>query len=61
MCTAATTTIVQARRVVPLGDIPPEQVMTPGIFVDRIVEVPNPGSERAMIHEGIRYKAGDSA
>ena len=61
MCTAAKTTIVQARRIVPLGDIPPEQVMTPGIFVDRIVEVPNPGSERAMIHEGILYKAGDSA
>jgi len=60
MCTAAKTTIVQARRIVPLGDIPPEQVITPGIFVDRLVEVPNPGSEREMIHEGIRYKAGDS-
>ena len=33
---------VQARRIVDLGVIPPEQVMTPGIFVDRIVEVSNP-------------------
>ena len=35
-------TIVQASRIVDLGDIPPEQVVTPGIFVDRIVEVANP-------------------
>jgi 3-oxoadipate CoA-transferase, alpha subunit len=42
MAMAAALTIVQARRVVDLGDIPPEQVITPGIFVDRIVEVANP-------------------
>jgi 3-oxoadipate CoA-transferase alpha subunit len=35
-------TIVQARRIVDLGAISPEQVVTPGIFVDRVVEVPNP-------------------
>lgn len=61
MCTAAETTIVQARRIVPLGDIPPEQVVTPGIFVDRIVEVSSPGSEREMIEKDFRYKAGDGA
>ncbi|MEX2453908.1 MAG: 3-oxoacid CoA-transferase subunit A [Rhodospirillaceae bacterium] len=60
MCTAAETTIVQARRIVPLGDIPPESVVTPGIFVDRVVEVSDPVSERAMIESGIHYKAGDS-
>lgn len=42
MAMAADLTIVQARRVVDLGGIPPEQVVTPGIFVDRVVEVPNP-------------------
>jgi 3-oxoadipate CoA-transferase alpha subunit len=42
MAMAAGLTIVQARKVVDLGDIPPEQVMTPGIFVDRVVEVRNP-------------------
>ena len=42
MAMAADLTIVQARRIVDLGVIPPEQVMTPGIFVDRIVEVSNP-------------------
>ncbi len=40
MATAASLTIVQAQHIVELGDIPPEHVMTPGIFVDRVVHVP---------------------
>ncbi|MCR2824359.1 3-oxoacid CoA-transferase subunit A [Microbacterium sp. zg.Y909] len=39
MATAATTTIAQVDEVVPLGDIDPERVVTPGIFVDRVVAV----------------------
>lgn len=39
MATAATTTIVQVREVVETGEIDPELVVTPGIYVDRIVEV----------------------
>jgi 3-oxoadipate CoA-transferase alpha subunit len=42
MAMAADLTIVQASRIVDLGAIPPEQVVTPGIFVDRVVEVSNP-------------------
>lgn len=42
MCTAATTTIVQVARIVPLGSIDPEHVVTPGIFVSRVVEVSHP-------------------
>jgi len=42
MAMAAELTIVQARRTVELGTIPPEQVVTPGIFVDRIVEISDP-------------------
>lgn len=42
MAMAAELTIVQARKVVDLGSIAPEQVVTPGIFVDRIVEISNP-------------------
>ena len=42
MAMAAELTIVQASRIVDLGGIPPEQVMTPGIFVDRVVEIANP-------------------
>ena len=42
MAMAADLTTVQTRRFVDLGAIAPEQVVTPGIFVDRIVEVPHP-------------------
>lgn len=39
MATAATTTIAQVDEVVPLGAIDPEHVVTPGMFVDRLVAV----------------------
>jgi 3-oxoadipate CoA-transferase alpha subunit len=39
MAAAARLTIVEAQTVVPLGAIDPETVVTPGIFVDRIIEV----------------------
>lgn len=39
MATAARTTIAQVSEVVSLGGIDPETVVTPGIFVDRIVTV----------------------
>lgn len=42
MAAAADLAIVQAREIVELGGIDPELVVTPGIFVDRIVHVPNP-------------------
>ena len=41
MATAATTTVVQVDDVVPAGDIDPENVVTPGIYVDRIVRIAN--------------------
>ena len=40
MATAAKLTIVQTSHVVPLGDIPPANVHTPGVFVHRVVHVP---------------------
>ena len=43
MCMAAKHTIAQVNRVVALGDLPPEQVMTPGIFVQAVVAI---GGER---------------
>ncbi len=55
MCMAAATTIVQARRVVGPGAIEPEHVVTPGIFVDRVVEVAAPLQESRLIAEGGRY------
>jgi 3-oxoadipate CoA-transferase, alpha subunit len=37
MATAATLTVAEVTAVVPLGGIDPEVVVTPGIFVDRVV------------------------
>ncbi|MFG6402992.1 3-oxoacid CoA-transferase subunit A [Microbacterium sp. P04] len=48
MATAAATTIAQVDEIVPLGDLDPETVVTPGIFVDRVVAV----GERAWLDAG---------
>ncbi len=55
MCMAATTTIVQTRQLVAAGDIDPETVVTPGIFVNRVVAVTDPIHEDTLIAEGARY------
>lgn len=39
MATAAAMTIAQVTHVVPVGELDPEAVVTPGIYVDRIVRV----------------------
>jgi len=48
MATAATTTIVQVDETVELGSLDPETVVTPGIFVDRVVAV----GQRAWLRDG---------
>jgi 3-oxoadipate CoA-transferase alpha subunit len=40
MATAAALTIVQTQHVASLGEIDPETIVTPGIFVNRVVHVP---------------------
>jgi len=37
MCMAAKTTIVEAEEIVPLGELDPDQVHVPGVFVQRVV------------------------
>ena len=49
MCMAAQTTIVQARQVVEPGKINPEHVVTPGIFVNRVVAITEPLHESQLI------------
>ncbi len=39
MAMAAKLTIVQTRHIVELGELDPETIVTPGIFVDRVVQV----------------------
>lgn len=55
MCMAATTTIVQTKKLLAAGEIDPECVITPGIFVNRLVEVPHPAHEDTLIAEGRSY------
>ncbi|MCL1600865.1 MAG: 3-oxoacid CoA-transferase subunit A [Actinomycetia bacterium] len=55
MATAADATIVQASEVVPPGGIDPECVVTPGIFVDRIVIVAEPALESTLVAQGASY------
>ena len=40
MATAAALTIVQSQHIVELGALDPERVVTPGIYVDRVIHVP---------------------
>ncbi len=49
MAAAATTTIVQVDEIVPLGSIDPETVVTPGLYVDRVVAV----GERRWLKDGV--------
>lgn len=55
MCMAAMITIVQTKNLVAAGEIDPEHVITPGIFVNRVVEVPSPVHEDTLIAEGRTY------
>ncbi len=52
MCMAARTSIVQARKIVAPGNIDPEHVVTPGIFVDAVLQVPEPQQEEELIRAG---------
>lgn len=39
MAMAGKVTVVEVRKIIPLGGLDPEVIITPGIFVDRVVEV----------------------
>ncbi|MED5620363.1 3-oxoacid CoA-transferase subunit A [Ideonella sp. BN130291] len=47
MAMAAKVTVVEVNRIVALGELDPEQVVTPGIFVQRVVHIPRQGLREA--------------
>lgn len=55
MAMAAKKTVVQTEIMVEAGEIDPEIVVTPGIFVDRIVNIANPAHESKLVAEGKVY------
>ena len=55
MAMASEHSIVQARQIVEPGEIDPEIVVTPGIFVDRVVCVADPVHESELVAQGVSF------
>lgn len=55
MAMAAETTIVQTKEFVEAGELDPEVVITPGIFVDQIITVADPLLESKLVAAGEVY------
>ena len=60
MAMAATKTLVQVNEMVELGELDPENVITPGIFVNALIEVSQPQQESQLVKDGIVYPATKS-
>ncbi len=55
MATAAEKVVVQVTKAVEPGEIDPEVIVTPGIFVDAIIEVANPAQEEELNRAGAHH------
>jgi 3-oxoadipate CoA-transferase alpha subunit len=55
MCAAAATTIAQVKELVEVGEIDPEIIVTPGVYVSRLVVVTDPAQESQLVKEGKCY------
>jgi len=49
MATAADLVIAEVNQIVPAGGLDPDQIHLPGAFVDRLVQVENPGDEYGVL------------
>jgi 3-oxoadipate CoA-transferase alpha subunit len=56
MAMAADITIAEADDIVEVGELDPEDVVTPGIFVDRIIKIPDNGLGSYQQREELRKK-----
>ena len=55
MCTASKVAIVQVKKIVEPGRIDPETVVTPGIFVQKVIEIKNPLDESQLVEDEMSY------
>lgn len=55
MAMAGRVTIAQAEEIVSQGELDPECVVTPGIFVDHVTHVPHPAHESELVAAGASY------
>jgi acetate CoA/acetoacetate CoA-transferase alpha subunit len=54
MATAADTVIAEAESIVDIGEIPPDQIHTPGAFVDHVVHIEEMSSEYGVLEHHVR-------
>jgi 3-oxoacid CoA-transferase subunit A len=57
MATAAKITVAEVEHLVPAGEIDPDQIHTPGVFVKRIIEV---GTSKKRIEQRTTRKRADA-
>ena len=55
MAMAGKVTIVQVAEVLAPGGLDPEAIVTPGIFVNHVVEIQNPAFESELVTAGVTY------
>ncbi|MFT5050646.1 MAG: 3-oxoadipate CoA-transferase alpha subunit [Chlamydiales bacterium] len=55
MAMAGAITVVQVESVVPAGELDPETIITPGIFVTRVVGIASPAHESVLVAAGVSY------
>ncbi len=55
MAMAGKITIVQAQEIVDLGQLEPETIVTPGIFVQRLIQISAPVLESTLVADGATY------
>ena len=55
MAMAGNITIIQVSEIVEPGGLDPEAIITPGIFVDRVVGIANPAHESALVAAGATH------
>ena len=55
MAMAGKTTVAQVQHIVQAGELDPETIITPGIFVQRVVEVNEPLLESTLVAAGETY------
>ena len=55
MAMAGKVTIAQVEKIVRAGDLCPETIITPGIFVQQIINVSSPLLESKLVEEGVSY------
>ena len=47
--------LYKQKKIVEVGELNPEEIITPGIFVKKVVEITNPAHESELVANQIKY------